>query len=177
MIDTILNRKSIRKYTDQMIEQEKIDLILKAGMSGPTAVNARPWSFIVVTDKELILKMADANGRSAQCLKEAKLGILICGDTSRAFSRAPEYWIIDCSIATQNMILAAESLGLGSVWLGTWPQLDKIKHQTELFNLPEHIIPHSLIAFGYPADETAAKKEKLIWEENRVHFNGYSSCQ
>ena len=173
MVDTILNRKSVRKYTNQVIEQEKIDLILKAAMSGPTAVNARPWSFLVVNEPELLEKMADANGRAAQCLKQAKLGILVCGDLSRAFSRAPEYWVVDCSIAAQNMILCAESIGLGSVWLGTWPQDDKIERQKALFNLPEHIIPHSLIAFGYPDDEAASKKEKTIWEEDRVHVNGW----
>lgn len=170
MLNTIMNRKSVRKYTDQPISRETIEEILKAGMSGPTAVNARPWSFIAVTDEETLSKMADANGRAAQCLKGAKLGILVCGDLERAFSRAPEYWVVDCSIAAQNMVLAAESLGLGSVWLGTWPQSDKIEHQKELFGLPEHIVPHSLLAFGYPDDEAAAKKEKLIWEEDRVHY-------
>lgn len=170
MINTMINRKSVRKYTDQPIEQDKIELLLKAGMSGPTAVNARPWSFIVVKEQETLHKMADANGHAAQCLKGAKLGILICGDLNRAFSRAPEYWIVDCSIAAQNMILAAENLGLGSVWLGTWPQQDKIEHQRELFDLPEHIVPHSLLSFGYPDDEKANEKEKMIWEEDRVHY-------
>ena len=170
MLKTIYERKSVRKYTDQAIEKEKMDMILKAGMSGPTAVNARPWSFIAVTDQEMLNKMADANGRAAQCLKGAKLGILICGDLERAFSRAPEYWVVDCSIAGQNMVLAAEELGLGSVWLGTWPQEDKMIRQKELFGLPESIVPHSLIAFGYPDDEVSAQKEKKLWEEDRIHY-------
>lgn len=170
-MEAIFERKSIRKYTAQPVEQEKINLILKAGMSGPTAVNARPWSFIVITDKEMLVKAADANGRAAQCLKEATLGILVCGDLSRAFSKAPEYWVVDCSIATQNMVLEAQSLGLGSVWLGTWPQEEKMNHQKELFNLPENIVPHSLLAIGYPNDEASVAKEKLIFEEDRVHYN------
>ena len=171
MLNTIYERKSVRKYTDQKIDAETIEKILKAGMSGPTAVNARPWCFIVLNEQELLEKAADANGRAAQCLKQAKLGILICGDLQRAFSRAPEYWVVDCAIAGQNMVLAAQSLGLGSVWLGTWPQMDKVERQKELFHLPETIVPHSLIAFGYPDDEVSANKEKKIWEEDRVHYN------
>ena len=170
MLNKINNRKSVRKYTDQAIEKSTIDSILKAGMSGPTAVNARPWSFIAVTDSQMLSRMADANGRAAQCLKDAKLGILVCGDLERAFSRAPEYWVVDCSIAAQNMVLAAEELGLGSVWLGTWPQEEKMTNQRETFQLPESIVPHSLIAFGYPDDEVSVQKEKKLWEDDRVHY-------
>ncbi len=173
MLENILERKSVRKYTDQPIEKEKVELILQAGMSGPTAVNARPWSFIVVDDKEVLAKMADANGRAAGCLKDAALGILICGDLDRAFERAPEYWVIDGAIAGQNMILAARELGIGSVWLGTWPQEGKVANQKELFNLPDSIIPHSIIAFGYPDGDFPDGKSKLNWEEDRVHYNGW----
>ena len=113
-------------------------------------------------------KMADANGKPAEPLRGAKLGILVCGDMGRAFKGAPDYWIVDGSIAAQNMILAANALGIGSVWLGTWPQPDRVKAQAELFGLPETQIPHSIIAFGYPKEE--GRKEKLIWEEDRVHY-------
>ena len=168
-IDNILTRTSIRKYTDRPISEDDIRTILKAGMSGPTAVNARDWSFIVVTDREILAKMADTNGRPAQMLREAALGILICGDLERAFSRAPEFWVIDGSIAGQNMILAAKDLGIGSVWLGTWPMMDRVKAQAELFGLPETQVPHSIIAFGYPAEDPAVKGPE--YEEDRVHFN------
>ena len=166
-IETIMKRKSIRKYTDQKIEKEKIETILKAGMAGPVCVNARDWSFIVVEDKETLCKMADANGKPAQMLKEAPLAILVCGDLNRAFPPAKDYWIIDGAIACQNMILAATDLGIGSVWLGTYPQMDRVKNQSELFRLPETIIPHSIIAFGYPNEEG---KEKEKWEEDRIHY-------
>lgn len=167
-IQDIMQRISVRKYSDREIPEEDLRTILEAGMAGPSCVNARDWSFVVVRDPEMLNKMADANGRPAEPLRGAKLGILVCGDMERAFKGAPDYWIVDGSIAAQNMILAANALGIGSVWLGTWPQPGRVKAQAELFGLPETQIPHSIIAFGYPKEE--GRKEKLIWEEDRVHY-------
>ena len=169
ILDAILSRRSIRKYTDKPIDDDTLHKILTAGMAGPTAVNARPWSFVVVRDKETLAQMAEANGRAATPLKDAALGILICGDLERAFSRAPEYWVVDGAIAGQNMILAAQDMGIGSVWLGTWPQQDKVEAQQALFGLPETQVPHSIIAFGYPAEDRS-EAPHLDYEENRVHF-------
>lgn len=169
-IKAIMARKSVREYSDREIPPEAIRTILEAGMSGPSAVNARPWEFIAVTDPEVLAKMSENNGRAARPLQGAKLGILICGNLEKAFSRAPEYWIVDAAIAGQNMILAAESLGIGSVWLGTWPQEEKVANQKALFNLPEHIVPHSIIAFGYPKEE-GENPVRNHWEEDRVHYN------
>ena len=167
-IHAIKTRISTRKFSDKPISDADLHAILEAGMSGPSAVNARPWSFLVVRDKDMLNKMADGNGRAAEPLRGADVGILVCGDLERAYQGAPDYWVVDGSIACQNMILAAHALGIGSVWLGTWPQENKIAAQKALFDLPEHIVPHSIIAFGYPlADST---KEKLPYEEDRVHF-------
>lgn len=163
-----MHRVSVRQFSDREISQDALRTILEAGMAGPSCVNSRDWSFIVVQDKQMLNKMADANGRPAQPLRGAKLGILICGDLERSFQGAPDYWVIDGSIAAQNMILAANAMGIGSVWLGTWPQMDRVKAQAALFGLPETQVPHSIIAFGYPLENTT--KEKLLWEEDRVHF-------
>lgn len=167
-IQAIMSRISVRKYSDKAISDEALQAILEAGMSGPSCVNARDWSFIVVRDAETLNKMADANGRPAEPLRKAKLGILVCGDLERAFQGAPDYWVIDGSIAAQNMILAAQALGIGSVWLGTWPQMNRVKAQADLFHLPETIVPHSVIAFGYPAK--VADNDKLAFEPDRVHY-------
>ncbi|MCD8105858.1 MAG: nitroreductase family protein [Lachnospiraceae bacterium] len=167
-IKSIKTRKSVREFTPRTISEEDIHTILTAGMSGPSCVNARPWSFIVVTDKKKLNQMADANGGPAAPLRNAAMGILVCGDLSRAFRPAPDYWVIDGAIAIQNMILAAHDLGIGSVWLGTWPQMDRVKKQAELFGLPEHIVPHSLVAFGYPRLEDLEERE--LYEEEKVHF-------
>ncbi len=152
-IETIMNRRSIREYSQKHISDEELDTILAAGMSGPTCVNANDWYFIVVRDKETMQKMADANGRPARkALSGADVAILVCGDLDRAFKGAPDYWIIDGAIAGQNMILAAASMGIGSVWLGTYPQMDRVKNQAKLFDLPDSVVPHSVIAFGYPKE-------------------------
>lgn len=169
-LQAIMNRRSVRYYLDRPIGEEEVKIILKAGMSGPSCVNARDWSFIVVTDPEMLNRMADANGRPAEPLRRAKLGILICGDLQRAFSGAKEYWVIDGAIAAQNMTLAAQALGIGSVWLGTWPQMERVERQRRLFNLPEEIVPHSVLAFGYPDPQADPPRERPEWEEDRVHY-------
>lgn len=168
-LDAIFSRKSVRKFKDEKLSEEAIHTILKAGMSGPTCVNARDWSFIVVDDLTLLKQMADANGKPAKLLEKAPLAILICGDTSKAFKMANDYWIIDGAIAGQNMILAAQDLGIGSVWLGTYPQMERVQAQKELFNLPEDQIPHSIIAFGYPQEEKNENRD--LYDQTVVHYN------
>ncbi len=167
-IKALLTRKSTRTFTEAPIPEEALHTILQAGMSGPSAVNRRPWSFIVVTDRAQLDAMAAANGRAADPLRRAPLGILVCGDLERAYAAAPDYWVIDGSIAVQNMILAAHGLGIGSVWLGTWPQAEKMQAQKELFHLPENIVPHSIVAFGYPENTDFPLRD--LYEEDRVHF-------
>lgn len=167
-IQNIMERISVRQYSYREISEEALRTILEAGMAGPSCVNARDWSFVVVRDREMLNKMADANGRPAEPLRTAQVGILVCGDLDRAFKGAPDYWVVDGAIAAQNMILAAHALGIGSVWLGTWPQMNRVQAQKDLFGLPENQIPHSIIAFGYPKEENT--KEKRIWEADRVHY-------
>lgn len=167
-IESIMQRISVREYADKEISANDIETILKAGMAGPSCVNSRDWAFIVVRSRDTLNKMADANGRSAEPLRTCRAAILICGDLERAYAKAPEYWTIDCSIAAQNTILAANALGIGSVWLGTWPQAQKVRAQAELFALPPQQIPHSIIAFGFPKQKST--KQKLIMEEDRIHY-------
>ncbi len=167
-LQNILTRRSIRQFTDRPISEEDLHAILTAGMSGPSCVNARDWHFLVVQDRDILGKMADANGRPAEPLRQAAAGILILGDLDRAFEHAPDYWIIDASIAGQNMTLAAHALGIGSVWLGTYPQMRRVEAQRTLFDLPETVVPHSILALGYPAEEKEQSRE--LYEKDRVHF-------
>lgn len=169
-INAIFTRRSIREFTEQSIESEKLHQILDAAMSGPCCVNARDWSFVVVTEKAKLQKMAEANGEPARPLKNAAAGILVCGDLERAFSPAKDYWIVDGAIAAENICLCAHALGIGSVWLGTWPQMDRVQRQKELWGLPDTVIPHSVIALGYPAEDITTPR-KSRYEEDRVHFN------
>ena len=167
-LEAIFTRKSTRKFLDQPVEEEKIQTILRAGMSGPTCVNARDWAFLVVKDRDRLIAMAEANGRPAEPLKNAAFGILVLGDLEKAFPQAKDYWVVDGAIAAQNMILAAQDLGLGSVWLGTWPQMDRVNRQRELFDVPDRYMPHSILAFGYPADSTFEERDQL--EPDKVHY-------
>ena len=166
--ENIMSRRSIRKFTDRHIDDETLYKILDAAMTAPSCACRRDWSFIVVRDRETLGRMADANGRPAEPLRGCDVGILICGDVEKAFAPAPDYWIIDSAIAGENMILAAHALGIGSVWLGTWPQMDRVENQKKLFGLPDTVIPHSIIAFGYPDDKGQDKKRG--YEESCVHF-------
>ena len=148
-LKAMATRKSVREFTDEGITFEDIKKILTAGMSGPSCMNKRMWSFVVIRNKELLGKLSVANGLYAGPLRGAALGILVCGDLERALPEAPEYWVIDASIATQNMVLAAQDLGIGSVWLGCWPCEDRVQEVKELMALPENIVPHSILALGY----------------------------
>lgn len=130
-MQNILTRRSVRKFADKPIEPDKLHTILEAAMSGPCAVNAREWAFIIVTDREKLAQMAKANGRVARMLNQAAAAILVCGDLDRAFPPAPDFWVIDAAIAAQNMTLAANDLGIGSVWLGTWPDDKRVKRQAQ----------------------------------------------
>ncbi len=113
----------------------------------------------MVRDKEVLNRMADCNGGPAAPARGCDVGLLICENPDRAFPPAKDYRIIDGAIAGQNIVLAATALGLGSVWPGVYPEMDRVANQQRYFGLPESIVPHSLIALGYP-DETEQKRPK-----------------
>lgn len=172
-LSTIFQRKSVRHYLDQPIPQEALETILKAGASGPSCVNAKDWAFLVVRNRDTLQKMAEANGRPADPLRTAAAGILILGDLNRAFPPAEDYWVIDGAIAGQNMVLAAQALGIGSVWLGTWPQMERVDAQRKLFSLPEHLVPHSILALGYPDEVSGPDDRPPKKEEPYTNFVRY----
>ena len=168
-LKALATRKSVREFTDEGLTFEDIKTILTAGMSGPTCENKRMWSFIVVRNKETLGKMAVANGLDASPVRRAAIGILVCGDLDRALPEAPDYWVIDASVAAQNMVLAAHDLGIGSVWRGCWPMEDWVQEIKERFRLPENIVPHSILALGYAAEPDLT--ERNLYEGDRVHFD------
>lgn len=168
-IENILTRKSVRQFTDQPIEQEKMHLLLEAAMSAPSATNARDWAFVVVTDRDKLQKMADANGKYSNPLRGAAAGILVCGDMRKAVKTAEDFWIINGAIAAENLCLCAHAQGLGAVWLGTWPIEEWANAHRELFGLPEYIMPHSVIAVGYPLNPTVSKRPSR-YDESCVHM-------
>lgn len=167
-LETLKTRRSVRKYTSQEISESDMHTLLEAGMSGPSCVNSRDWSFITVRNKETLRKLAECNGMHATMLPDAAAAIVVCGDLDRAYPKAKDYWVVDCSIAAQNIIIAATTLGIGSVWLGTWPQKHKVQNIQKLFSLPDTIVPLAVVALGYP-DPTEEIRPKPEFEENRIH--------
>ena len=171
-IEAIMQRISTRSFSEQVISDDDMHTLLAAAMSGPSCANTRDWSFIVLRDREIIDRVADGNGPYVGPLRKASAAVLVCGDCSRSYENARDYWIIDGAIAAQNLILAATELGIGSCWIGTYPEMERVEAQIKLFDLPEHIVPHSVIALGYP-DEIALNTpgRAKYYEEDRVHLN------
>lgn len=165
-MDAILKRRSIRKYTNQPVPEEVVIQLLEAAMAAPSAGNEQPWQFIVITEREILDKIPSIHPYS-HMIKEAPLAILVCADmTLNKYD--VDYWIQDCSAATQNILLAAAANGLGTVWLGVYPRKERVEGLSKLFSLPEHIIPFSLIPVGYPGEEKPAISR---YKEDRVHYN------
>lgn len=164
---TIHNRKSVRHYTSEKVTEAQLTEILKAGMAAPTAVNKQPWAFVSITDREMLDKLSVLE--YAGMLKQATSAIVVCGDLDKALKGVPqEYWIQDCSAATQNILLAVESMGLGAVWTGVYPKKEREEIVRELLQLPSNIIPLNVIAIGYPTGEDTPKDK---WKESNVHWN------
>ena len=164
LLDFIKTRRSIRKFSEMEVSDKQIEEILTAGMYAPSAANQQPWQFIVIREKSTFQNIQKFHPFS-QMLSQAKVVILVCGDSS--LETKPGYWPIDCSAATQNMLLAAHGLGLGAVWLGIYPVPDRQQGMINLFSLPENIHPFSLIAIGYPAEE---KKMPERYKPERIHI-------
>ena len=168
-IEAIVTRRSIRKFHNQAIEEEKQKIILQPGMQAPSARNTQPWHYIIIDDKSVLDKIAVVHPY-AKMLSEAPLAIAVCGDLH--MESGVEYLSINCSAATQNMLLAAHDLGLGAVWLGIYPRGERMRDLSELLALPGHIIPITLVALGYPA-EIVPKRDRF--REDRIHRNGWET--
>ncbi|MCF8380945.1 MAG: nitroreductase family protein [Bacteroidales bacterium] len=163
--EIIISRRSIRKYTDEKIDTKTIIRIINAAMYAPSAVNKRPWNFVIIEDKSSMKKVMEIHA-SARMLKEASHAILICGDEKQQHDDG--FWIADCGAATQNMLLAAHSFGIGGCWIGVYPREKRMNDFAKLFNLPEHIKPFALVSLGFPAENKEMpqrfEKEKIYYE-------------
>jgi nitroreductase len=166
-LNTLSERRSIRKYQDRLVTRESIEQILRVGMSAPSSGNSQPWQFLVVEDKATLDRLSEVRGY-APMLKEASHAIIVCRDMNRKDEFVEDFWIQGCAAATENILLAVQALGLGAVWLGVYPVQEIVEGIRALFNLPENIIPFSVVSLGYPAEEIAALDR---YDEARVHWN------
>jgi len=163
--DVIIGRRSVRKYTNESISQDKIDAMVKACFYAPMAMNKDPRELVIVTDKEKLAQIAEAHPY-ASFTKDAPLAIIVCAKLKKTRF---DFFIDDCAASTQNIMLAAKAMGIGSCWCGVFhtPLAEKF---AEIIGTPENVIPYSLIVLGYPAEEGKLPERNL---ENAVHYNNW----
>lgn len=159
-LDVIFERKSVRTYTAQAVEPEKVDMMVRAAMAAPSGMDRRPWEIVVVDDRVKLDRLAEGH---AKMVAGAPLAIIVCGNTDKS-----SYWYLDCSAATQNLLLAAESMGLGAVWTAAYPYQDRMSHVIEVLELPDNVMPLVVVPVGYPAGENMPKDK---YDPERVHYN------
>jgi nitroreductase len=171
-LKAIKTRRSIRKYKKETIPDDILEELLEAGMSGPSGGNNKPWQFIVINDPKILEEVPNIPS-GAPFASNAPLAILVCGDLKKYPNIPQRYqvvWAIDCSIAAQNILLAAHSKGLGAVFKGVYPMEERIEGLKTLLKLPENIIPLALIVIGYPDEQPPADDR---YDASRVHYNKF----
>lgn len=166
-LEIIHQRKSVRNYIDKPVSKEKLLALVKAGMAAPTGLNKQPWAFIMTTEKETLKELASVLSYG-KMLKNAGAAIIVCGIPSEAIpGEANRMWVQDCSAATENILLAAESMGLGAVWVGIYPIKENINNVRNTLEIAEGVIPLNVISIGYPK---GTEKPKDKWKPTKVHW-------
>jgi nitroreductase len=168
-LDCIFGRRSVRLYTDRGVDEQSIQTLLQAGMAAPSARACDPWRFLVLTQRNLIDSLSELLPYG-KMLKVAPLAFVVCGDITKAHSQSLSYLLQDCAAATENILIAAHTLGLGGVWLGVHPNEDRVNGIRKLFKLPEEIIPVNAISIGYPAE---VKEPRTRYNAEYIHCNGW----
>jgi len=173
MLDILQRRRSIRKYKEDKVEKEKVDRLIKAALLSPTSKNRRPWEFIFVDDRALLLKLSESKEHGCAFLKEAALGIVVIADPDKC-----DVWIEDASIASIILHLTAELMDLGSCWIQIRERWhDELTTSEEyikdVLNIPDKYKVESIIAIGYP-DEKKSPHDESELQYNKVHFNGFN---
>ena len=164
-LDAIFTRRSIRAYRDEAVPEEMIATLLKVAMVAPSAMDERPWHFVVVQDRE---KLADLADRMEHCemLREAPLGMVFCGDPRLEKIPGMDFWVQDCSACVQNVHLAAHAMGLGSVWVALHPIDDRVGPVRQALGVPDEVIPLAILCVGFPAEDLDGEDR---YDDTRVH--------
>ena len=175
-IETIMSRKSVRSFTGDKLSEDQRNTLLKAAMAAPTAGNSQPWQFLVVTDEA---KSSIPGADRGDAIKTAGAVIIVCGETTQTRTSrdnpdaAPVvvpngFWYEDCSAAAENLLLAAEAIDLGAVWLSCYPNEGKCAAVKAAFGLPENVEPLAIIPVGVPAGNDEPKDK---WKPEKIHYN------
>jgi nitroreductase len=162
-MQAILTRRSIRRYTEAPVSDDLITQLLEAAMSAPTAAD-EPWHFVVIRNRDLLECVMNFHPH-AQMLKKVPVAILLAADPT---SGLPGRWPLDCAAATENMLVAANALGLGACWVGIYPVEERIKGLRSLTGMPERLIPLCMVAVGFPAEQ---KNPPARFRRDRIHYD------
>ena len=170
VLQNIMTRSTCRVFQHKEIDEKTIETLLRAAMAAPTALNAQPWHFIVINDREILKQLATASPHTGM-LESAPVAIAVCGDVTKKLD-ADEgiYWLQDVCAATENLLLAAHALGLGATWTGSYPVQSRYEIAKVALQLPDHILPVTIVALGYPAMEPQVKDK---WNPDNISYNGY----
>jgi len=167
-LKAIHSRKSVRSYTGAPVSKEDLETLVKAAMAAPTAVNRQPWSFIVVTDRKTLNTLADELP-FAKMLTKAGAAIIVCAIPGKAHESSREFAVIDATLAGENILIAAEALGLGTVWTSAFPHEDRMIVVRKILNIPVEVIPLNVIPVGHPVGNEKPKdkyrSENVHWEK------------
>lgn len=166
VMNCIFTRKSVRSFTQERVSDETLIELVRAGMAAPSARNLQPWTFVIVTERRVLDQLAERLPY-AKMLFEAQAAIVVCGDLSKSGVDPEGYWVQDCSAATENILLAAEALGLGAVWTGVYPRPDRVSIVKETLGIPDHVIPLNVIPIGHPKGEHHPKDK---FKETNIHW-------
>lgn len=165
MLENLLDRRSIRKYKSDPLPEPLVTQLLTAAMYAPSARDQRPWHFIAVDDRAVLSEII-RNHPYAAFLAQAPMVVVVCGDSDIS----GDYWPVDCAAATQNLLLAAHELGLGSCWCGVYPRPERREALDRIFRLPKSIHSFSLVVLGYPAEQRPRPER---FDRSRVHRNAW----
>jgi nitroreductase len=167
-LSVIAQRKSVRHFTDRKLSDEQFEILLRAAMAAPSAKNTQPWEFIVITDSALLDEMG-GKLPYAKMLLQAPAAIVVCGEVSKFTPESELNWVADCAAATENLLLAAEAIGLGAVWTAAFPYPERIAAVREVVkNMLAEIVPLVVVPIGYAAREEKAKDK---WHPEKIHYN------
>lgn len=167
IINNMRTRVSVRAFTGEKISEEQIQTLLQCAMAAPSAMNHQPWAFIVVTE-DSILEQLGKEFPYSRCDQKPACAIIPCGDLTKAIKGSENFWINDVSAATENILLAAHAMGLGAVWTGLHPNMERATAAQQLLGLPEYIIPLCIVPVGVPAEQPEIKDK---WNTDNIHYN------
>jgi nitroreductase len=164
-IPDLYARRSVRRYTQEPVTEAQVTTLLQAAMAAPSANNRQPWAFVVVTDQAKREALAQ-NHPYAKMMPTVPVCIVPCGVPT-----GPDtFWVQDLAAATENILLAATALGLGSVWCGVYPNMARVAEARQVLGIPEEAVPFCYIAIGHAAEAPAPRTQ---YDAARVHHNGW----